>query len=210
MSVLVEAMIGRVMTKQSARKLALWTCVAAVACALGCEPWLHATSTLGGATAGARGNTEVVFINNTPFRAIFTFGAYDELDRRTEPVLRQFSAATATLDLEGNTQSDTLQVRCTRTYAIGTEGLITRVRANLDEGDFNEDALVEGANFSSAAVGDDDADAPTEGVAAPHEALIGIDYECGALLIYRFEVNDAGPEPFVIDLTVIPAESNRG
>ncbi|HRX86751.1 MAG TPA: hypothetical protein P5572_17130, partial [Phycisphaerae bacterium] len=176
----------------------------------GCDAWLHATASLGGTTAGQRGNTEVVFINNTPYRAIFTFGTYDEFDRQTVPTLRQFSSATSTLNLEGNTQSDTLQVRCARVYAIGTEGLITRVHANLAPANYDNDALVQGVRFSSAAVGDDNADAATEGVAAPHQALIGSDFDCGALLIYRFEVNDAGPEPFTVDLTVIPADSTRG
>jgi hypothetical protein len=184
--------------------------LAAMVLVVGCEAWLNATSSLGGATAGQRGNTEVVFINNTPFRAIFTFGAYDQLDRNTQPALRQFSSASATLNLEGNTQSDTLQVRCSRVYAIGTEGLITRVEANLDPASYDLDALVEGVRFSSAAVGDEMADEATEGMAAAHEARIGADFECGALLIYRLEVNDAGPEPFAVELTVIPAESNRG
>ncbi|MCB9849928.1 MAG: hypothetical protein H6817_04410 [Phycisphaerales bacterium] len=171
---------------------------------------LHATSSLGGTVAGQRGNTQVLFINNTPYRAIFTFGAYDELDQNTEPTLQQFSSDASTLDLEGNTQSDTIDVQCARVYSIGGTGLITRVRANLDEGSFDETSLVEGVNFSSAGVDDDDADAATEGKAAAHNALIGVDFECGALLIYRFEVNDAGPEPFIVELTVIPAEDNRG
>lgn len=175
----------------------------------GCDAILHATSSLGGNTAGQRGTTEVVFINNTPYRAIFTFGGYDQFDRETEPNLRQFSSATGTLNLEANTQSDTLSVQCARVYAIGTEGLITRVHANLDPEDYDNDALVEGVRFSSAAVGDDNADEATEGVAAPHEALIGVDFECGALLVYRLELNDAGPEPFIVDLTVIPGESTR-
>ena len=85
-----------------------------------------------------------------------------------------------------------------------------RLRANLAEGSFDETSLVEGVNFSSAPVGDDQADAATEGTAAAHDALIGADFECGALLIYRMEFNDAGPEPFIVELTVIPAEDNRG
>jgi len=198
------------MTAQTSRILAPWLAVAlAFALLAGCEAWLHATASLGGSVAGQRGNTEVVFINNTPFRAIFTFGAYDELDRNTQPVLRQFSSATGTLNLEGNTQSDTLQIRCSRTYAIGTDSLILRAEANLDPASYNQDALVEGIRFSSAAVGEKDADEATEGTAAPHQALIGADFDCGALLIYRLETNDAGPEPFVIELTVIPAESTR-
>ncbi len=187
---------------------------AAVAAAglAGCslDPWFFATASLGGDTAGERGNAEVLFINNTPYRAIFTFGAYDNLDRNTEPDLRQFSSDTATLNLEGNTQSDILEVECARVFAIGTEGLIVRVRENLEADDFEEAALVDGVRFSSTAAGDANADAATEGVAAGRQDLIGADFECGALLIYRLEVNDAGPEPFVVEMTVVPAESTRG
>ena len=177
---------------------------------LGCDGFLNATASLGGSVAGQRGNTEVLFINNTPFRAIFTFGSYDPLDNDTQPQLQQFSSDASTLNLEGNTQSDTLQVTCFRVYSIGGAGLISRVRRNLDEGQFNEGSLVEGVSFSSADAGDDLADAATEGQAAAHEALIGADFDCGALLIYRLETNDAGPEPFIIELTVINAENNRG
>jgi hypothetical protein len=67
-----------------------------------------------------------------------------------------------------------------------------------------------GVNFSSADAGDDLADAATEGQAAAHEALLGADFECGSLLIYRLETNDAGPEPFIVELTVVRPENNRG
>lgn len=178
---------------------------------LGCgiEALLANFASLGGDTAGGRGNTTVLFINNTPHRAIFTFGAYDNLDQDTELALISFSAGDNTVTLEGNSQSELRSVPCTRVYAIGTPGLITRVRANLDEGEFVEEALVRGVNFSSADVNDDEANDPTAGKAAPHEAFIGVDFECGSLVIYRFEVNDAGPEAFVIEQTVIPAESTR-
>lgn len=204
---------GRKTMKRATRIGMLMALIPAAVGALpGCslDGWLHATASLGGATAGQRGNTEVVFINNTPYRAIFTFGTFDELDRESEPTLRQFSSATDTLNLEGNSQSDTLTVQCARVYSIGGEELIKRVRAMLDEDEFEEAALVEGVNFSSAAVDDEMADAPTEGTAAPLNAYIGADFECGALLIYRFEMADSGPNPFVVELTIIPGEDNRG
>ena len=174
------------------------------------DAWLHATASLGGDTAGGRGNTQVIFINNTPYRAIFTFGTYDELDQNTAPQLTQFSSSATTQNLEGNTQTDPITVQCARVYSIGGTGLIARVLANLDASTYDETALVDGVNFSSAAVGDDLADDATEGKAAANNAFIGADFDCGSLLIYRFEVNDAGPEPFIVQLSVIPADSNRG
>jgi hypothetical protein len=171
---------------------------------------LQATASLGGDLTSGRGNTEVVFINNTPYRAIFTFGDYDNLDRDTVPNLLQFSSDSDTLSLEGNSETSIELVRCARVYAIGTPGLIARVRANVNEDDFEEAALVPGVYFSDEDTDHEFADAPTRGRAAPHEAFIGSNFECGAMLIYRFEFNDAGPEEFVVEMTVIPSDSTRG
>ena len=93
--------------------------------------------------------------------------------------------------------------------AIGTQGLIDRVRRNLDENAFEEELLIEGVNFSSVPADDDLADEATEGKAAGVEALIGIDYECNSMVIYRLEVSDVGPEPFEVRISTIPSESTR-
>jgi hypothetical protein len=45
---------------------------------------LFNTASLGGTTPGRRGNISVKFVNNTPYRAVFTFGTYDPLN--TAPV----------------------------------------------------------------------------------------------------------------------------
>lgn len=193
------------------RKALGWVGAGLAMLTAGCafDALLAATASLGGATAGQRGNAQVVFINNTPFRAIFTFGAYDHLDRDTQPVLRQFSSATTTLSLEGNSESTVQQIQCHRVFSIGGAGLIARVRDNLSEGSFEETPLVEGVYFSSADVGDDLADLPTEGVAAPLDSFIGADFECGSMVIYRFEVDDSGAAAFTVEMTTIPAESTR-
>jgi hypothetical protein len=176
----------------------------------GLDGLLSLTASLGGNTAGQRGNADVLFVNNTPFRAIFVFGAYDNLDRDTQPNLLSFSSDANTMNLEGNTETAIQQVQCARVFSIGGEGLLTRAQANLEEAALENVPLIEGVYFSSAAVGEEDADAPIEGMAQPLDANIGPDFECGALLIYRMEFDDNGPERFRIDLTVIPAESNRG
>jgi hypothetical protein len=67
---------------------------------------------------------------------------------------------------------------------------------------------VEGVAFYTPP--DDDAAAPVlAGVAPPFEALLGVDFPCNALLILRFERNDAGPDPYRIDFEFIPSESAR-
>src|SRR5262245_50435651 len=50
------------------------------------------------------------FINNTPFRAIFTFGSYNQLDQDTVPT------AFGQLRLEGNTSSATQTQPCRKTF----------------------------------------------------------------------------------------------
>ena len=176
----------------------------------GLDTLLQLTSSLGGNVAGQRGNADVLFINNTPFRAIFTFGAYDNFDQDTQPILLPFSSNAGTLNLEGNTETTIQQVQCSRVFSIGGEGLLTRAQANLDEAALEDVPLIEGVHFSSAAVDAEDADAPNEGMAPALDANIGPDFECGALLIYRMEFDDNGPERFRVELTVVPAESNRG
>ena len=174
---------------------------------VGCNALQNATASLGGATAGQRGNVRVLFINNTPFRAIFTFGAYDNLDRNTQPQIQQISSTTT--DLEGNAQTNVMNIPCHRVFSIGGAGLLARIRDNLMDGQFDEDLLIEGVNFSSAPVGDDQADAATEGMAPPIDRFIGVDFECNSLVIYRFEINDLGPDPFTIDFSSIPSDSTR-
>lgn len=201
------------MMKSGTRSL-LWlatlgTCAVLSGCAFSFDALLRNTASLGGNAAGQRGNTEVVFINNTPYRAIFTFGTYDDLDRNTVPTIEQFAAG-ATLTLEGNSQTDPQQVQCARVYSIGGQGLIARILENADEANYDKDLLFEGVRFSSAAADSDLANEATEGTAAADIAYIGPDFECGGLLIYRFEFNEVGPEPFIVELSFIPAESTRG
>lgn len=163
----------------------------------------NTTASLGGDVAGQRGSAEVVFINNTPFRAIFTFGAYDQFDRNTQPILIQTT-------VEADSQLAPQPVTCSRVFSVGGEGLITRVRENLSAGQYDESLLLEGAGFSSAPASSPEANQPNEGVAPPIDAFIGVDYSCASVVIVRFEVNDLGPDPFQITLSAIPADSTRG
>ena len=45
---------------------------------------------MGGRTAGGRGTVQIVVINNTPYRAVFTVGLYDQTDPGFAPAFEQF------------------------------------------------------------------------------------------------------------------------
>ena len=65
----------------SSQTLILGTVLAIAGGSAGCniENLLNQTASFGGDTAGQRSSFTYVVINNTPFRAIFTAGAYDDL-----------------------------------------------------------------------------------------------------------------------------------
>src|SRR5438046_4392985 len=58
---------------------------------------------------------QVGFINNTPFRAIFTFGAYDPLNKDTLPT--GFGQSR----LEGNTASAQQPQPCRKVFSVGDD-----------------------------------------------------------------------------------------
>src|SRR5690606_5035764 len=111
--------------------------VLALAVGAACVPGgiLNNTVSLGGNNPGQRGNINVTFINNTPFRAIFTYGVYDPQNTTFGPEFKQFFVdPDPDLRLEGNSESEVVTFTCGRAFSIGGEELIDRVRAA------NEDA----------------------------------------------------------------------
>ena len=66
----------------------------------------------------------VGFVNNTPYRAIFTYGAYDHLDKESIPT--NFGQ----LRLEGNTASAQIPQPCRQTFSVGGDALITLIQEN--------------------------------------------------------------------------------
>ncbi len=145
------------------------------------------------------GQVEVVFINNTPFRASFSYGSWDSLDRSPGPSTLQ------QLRLEGLTTSDLSELPCRRNIAIGTREFLDRVLANDgdDTDDFDPDAFVEVVNFSSADPDSDAAALPTAGTADGLEVRLGVDYSCADRLIFTFEQDPDAPGGFRIDFNVI-------
>lgn len=170
---------------------------------------LNRTASFGGGTAGQRSTFAYMVINNTPYRAIFTAGAYDDLDRNTEPQIQQFGNDPYGTTLEGESTSSLVQPNCARVFAIGTGELLSVVERNLPEDGVDPDALVNGVYFSSGELGSAEGAQPDRGGAPPFEARLGVDFACNSLLIIRLEIDDVGPDPFRIDLEVIRAEDDR-
>lgn len=139
----------------------------------------------------------LTFINNTPFRAIFTFGSYDPLDQNTTPTgfgqLRLESGATSPLQTQP----------CRKSFSVGGEELIRLIDVR-DLVVNDPRALIDGVNFSAAPLGDPLAAEPTEGTALGRVDRAGVDFTCDSVLIYSFEQDATAPGGFRIDLQVLP------
>jgi len=176
------------------------------------EPLLHRTASFGGDTAGDRGVCSVVFINNTPYRAVFTFAAYDDLDQNTfaadrdpESRIFAFTDDDDALNLDGDAFSPLLTVECCRVFSVGGETMRQLIRESLPPDQIVDDALVPGVYF--VGVESDDEDAPLP-MAEPLDLLLGLDFPCDSLVIFRFEINEVGDAGFRVDYEVIPSRGD--
>ncbi len=187
---------------------------ASVLVGVGCtaDTFKNQTASLGGDTAGSPGNIRVLFINNTPFRAIFTYGTYNNADQFDQPDARQFVGNVGGTTLEGNTSASAVTVSCDRVFSVGDTELLRLIDENVDDdGGLDADALLPAVAFSAAALGEADASVATEGYAPAVRALLGVDFSCGSILVIRLEQADVGPAPFRADFEVIPPrEDDRG
>jgi hypothetical protein len=155
-------------------------------------------------TAFRSGSLNFVFVNDTPYRASFTFGVYDGLDREPGQVL------TSQARVEGNSISSATQLGCRREAAVGTQELIRRaIDADFeDSSDFDSDAFVPVVNFSDAASGTPAAGQPTIGTARGRRVLLGVDFDCNDRLIFTFVEDPLAPGGFRIDFTAIPSDDD--
>jgi hypothetical protein len=153
---------------------------------------------------------EVGFINNTPYRAIFTYGAYNQLDQESLPT--NFGQ----LRLEGNTSSTQAAQPCRKTFSVGGDELVRLLNENSDDPNISitdPRALVRGVYFSSAPLGDPLEAEPTEGTAEGRVVLNGVDFSCrrtsinestgSGLLLFTFVQDAAAPGGFRIDYSFI-------
>ncbi len=153
---------------------------------------------------------QVGFINNTPFRAIFTFGAHDQYDQETLPT------AFGQLRLEGNSSSAQVAQPCRQSFSVGGAELVRLINENEADPGINVSdprALIQGVNFSAAPLGDPLEAEPTEGTAEGLVFLSGVDFTCQrtnirettgtGLLLFTFEQDPAAPGGFRIDFSFI-------
>ena len=189
-------------------RLSTTVLVAVLGVASGCGDVLSGLSaSLGGDRAGERGQIRVLFINNTPHRAVFTTGTYDPLDEFAVPAFSQFGLEGDALTLPGDSESAIGAFPCARILSIGSSRLIALIKANDPDAELISEASQEGVTFIGE--GEAEGDPGSEGTISAFEARLGTDFPCGALLIIRFEINDVGDEPFRIDFEMVPSESPR-
>jgi len=139
----------------------------------------------------------VAFINNSPFRAIFTFGSYDPLNENTTPT------GFGQLRLESGATSPVQNQPCRKSFSVGGEELIRLIDVR-DLPVADPRALIDGVNFSGAPLGDPLEAEPTEGTALGRTDRAGVDFTCESVLIYSFEQDASAPGGFRIDLQVLP------
>jgi hypothetical protein len=185
--------------------------VVALAGAAACGPYtiFGNTSSLGGTSPGGRGTIQVTFINNTPFRAIFTYGVYDTHSTEFGPQFGQFvvsPSSSNSLDgrLEGNSSSPILTLSCARVFSIGGLELIDRIKAKDLDVDADADALVPGIGFSDKPLDDAEAGQATAGRAGEVVTLQGTQFPCDSLLVYTFTPDTTQASGVRVDFEVIP------
>ena len=145
----------------------------------------------------------VGFVNNTNARAIFTFGSYNPLDQDGLPT--NFGQ----LRLEANTASAQLAIPCRRIVSVGGPQLIALIEDTQNSPLINvvdDNALINGVNFSTAPLGDPLEAAPTEGTAAGIDLTVGVDFTCArtdildqtgtGLVIFTFDEDPGAPGGF--------------
>jgi hypothetical protein len=147
------------------------------------------------------GDVQVQFINTTPYRAIFTYGSYDAWDQLTPGAVNMFQTR-----IEGNTTTDPNTVTCARDVVIGTQAFLDRAtatKADLSATNFDAEAFQPTVSFSSGATGSPTAGLPTQGTALGVDKLLGVDFSCGDLLIFKFVQDPDAPGGFRIDFEVV-------
>lgn len=170
---------------------------------MGCgEGWTNLSAPLGGNTPGARGDIGVILLNNTSYRAVLTLGSYDQSVPDSDADFAQF-ALDGIDPLNPNEDGGLLAFDCARVFSIGGARLLERIEAGEDVA---ESALVPGVDFYELADGGGNV---FRGRANPFEVLLGVDFPCNALLIFKLEDNFGGSPPFRIDYELIPSSSTR-
>jgi hypothetical protein len=151
-------------------------------------------------TAERTGNVSVLIINDTPYRASFSYATWDSWDRNP-PGTIDFKQ----LRLEGRSNSGPVALTCARNLAIGTAEMNQRALDNNahQQTGFDADAFDTVVHFSDAATDSSLAAIATVGTAEGIEKLLGVDYTCADQVIFTFVEDPAVKGGFRIDFTVI-------
>lgn len=137
----------------------------------------------------------VAVINATPYRAIFTGGAYDPLDQNTTPQGDGLLVASAAEDPQNQGVIAMKTLGCRRALTIGAADFVQLIKdkkVTVTE----KRALVTGVYFSDAPAGSPDEANPTVGTAEPLTILQGVDYPCGSYVIFRLVEDATAPGGF--------------
>ena len=146
------------------------------------------------------GQIGVIFSNSTAYNVSFSWGTWNDLDRRTPRPVE--------LDQLRVNPNETLPVRglaCARDLAIGTEEFVDWVWLS-DEPDadgFELELVNATVSFSDADGGTPAADLPTVGTAAGLHLRVGLDYSCDDQILVTFLEDPDAAGGFRMDYTVI-------
>jgi len=154
-------------------------------------------------TAELTGNVSILFINDTPYRASFSYASWNSLDR-DPPGTINFRQ----LRLAPYASNGPVTLTCARNVAIGTEEMYQRVidtEAN-QTATFDPDAFDTVVHFSDQPADSELAAIATVGTAVGSEKLLGVHFECGDELIFTFVEDPDVPGGFRVDYALIKAE----
>lgn len=153
-------------------------------------------------TAPINNSIDVVFINDTPYRASFTYGIFDALDKATPGQVQIFQSR-----IEAGNNESPAAIICTRSFAVGTSEFINRaLQVDADKvfgAAFDPDSFSPRVHFSSAPADSPLATTPIVGTAEGVEKLVGVDYNCLDRLIFTFRQDPDAEGGFRIDYSVI-------
>ncbi len=162
----------------------------------GCSPTL-----LQNLTAPLNDNITLTFVNETQFRASFTYGIFHDLERDPPG-----GVSFVQHRLEAGLSTAPSNSPCARNLSIGTAKMLQRVLdTNGDQNtpSFDEDAFSVTVNFSDAPADSDLAATPTVGTAVGVNKLVGVDFSCGDELIFTFRQDPDAEGGFRIDFLLI-------
>lgn len=162
---------------------------------LGCP----SNSTFANLTAELTGNINLLFVNNTSARVIFSMGTWNPLNRGF-PFQAEFDQP----QIEP-ASSSSLTLPCDRLFAVGTQDLRDWIYQTFitDEDDFQDERLTPEIQFRLV---DDDLSAdsaPLLGTTAGFIMYVGNEFSCSDQIVMSFSEDPSQPGGYRVDVQVI-------